>query len=76
MCFPYFTQAFNINKVVLFSIKNKGLRGRSITINLNEFSEAINNNNQSEMSITSGTEVLVRNKDEDVLLVLSYSLEK
>lgn len=76
--FPYLAQGFtiNINKITLFSNTAEGLKNRDIDINKLEgdINEA-ESNNQSKLSIEEGTEVLTRDKDEQVFLVLSYWLE-
>ena len=76
--FPYIAQSFDINisKIQLFAIKDGGLKGRNIVdIDLEALSGDINDNNESELAIASDTEVLTRDKEEQVFLVLSYSLE-
>jgi len=75
--FPYIAQGFDINisKIHLFAIKDGELKGRDI--DLDNLSGDINENNQSELVIVSDEEVLTRDKEAQVFLVLSYSsLEK
>lgn len=74
--FPYIAQGFDINisKIQLFAITDGELKGRNIA--LDNLSGDINDNNQSELVIASDEEVLTRDKEEQVFLVLSYSLEK
>jgi hypothetical protein len=79
--FPYLTQSFKINvkRIDLLAIKDGDIRiqGRNIaSIDLDSFSDGINNNNQSELPIPSDDKVLTRDSEEQVFLVLSYSLEK
>ena len=73
--FPYIAQGFeiNISKIGLFAIKDEDLKGRNI--DLDNLSGDINENNQSELVIASDEEVLTRDKEEQVFLALSYSLE-
>jgi hypothetical protein len=76
--FPYIAQGFdvNISKIQLFAITDGELKGRNIDdIDLTSLSDEINDNNESELAIASDTEVLTRDKEEQVFLVLSYSLE-
>ncbi len=73
--FPYLAQSFEItiNKIELFSIKDDGLKGRNI--DLGQLSNNIfNANSQGVLTIPQDTNVLTRDKDEVVFLVLSYSL--
>lgn len=76
--FPYITQGFdnNISKIQLFAITDGELKGRNIEdIDLMSLSDEINDNNESELAIGPDTEVLTRDKEAQVFLVLSYSLE-
>lgn len=75
--FPYLTQSFDINigTIELCSIDVGGLEERTIDSGI---TGNINDDNQIELSIapdTSPTGVLIRDKDEQVFLVLSYTLE-
>jgi hypothetical protein len=73
--FPYIAQGFkiNISEIQLFAITDGGLKGRNI--GLDKLSGDINENNQCELAIASDAKVLTRDKEEQVFLVLSYSLE-
>jgi hypothetical protein len=80
--FPYIAQGFDINisKIQLFAITDGELKPRNIVgIDLDTVNVEINDikkNNQSELAIEPDTEeVLTRNKEAQVFLVLSYSLE-
>lgn len=74
--FPYLAQSsdIQINKIDLFSIKDKDLKGRNINIpaDFNNNIKAKNKDNQSELPIPKADV----DKDAEVLLILSYSLEK
>ena len=77
--FPYLAQRFtiNIDKIELYALKDSVIHGRNITvdIDLDNLNTEINNGtNQSTLEITTDDKVLVRNKDANVFLVLSYSL--
>ena len=74
--FPYIAQGFDINisKIQLFAITDGELK--PMNIGLENLSGDINTDNESELAIASDTEVLTRNKEAQVFLVLSYSLEK
>lgn len=80
--FRYISQGFNIKigKIQLFGVKEGDLQGRNIDdIDLDNLNDEINDetkNNQSELAIASATDVLIRVKDEQVFLVLSYSLKQ
>jgi hypothetical protein len=75
--FPYLAQGFtiNINEIKLFSITDEGLKDRDIEVSslVGDIND-IESSNQSELSVEKGTEVLTRDKDEQVFLVLSYYL--
>jgi hypothetical protein len=79
--FPYIAQGFNINisEIQLFAITDGELKPRNIDdIDLASLSGDINENNHCELAIASDisdTEVLTRDKEEQVFLVLSYSLK-
>jgi hypothetical protein len=73
--FPYIAQGsgINISKIQLFAIKDGELKDSNI--DLENLSGDINENNESELAIAPDTEeVLTRDKEAQVFLVLSYSL--
>jgi hypothetical protein len=77
--FPYIAQGFDINisGIQLFAITDGELKPRNIDdIDLTSLSDELSDNNESELAIGSDATVLTRGKEEQVFLVLSYSLEK
>jgi Tc toxin complex TcA C-terminal TcB-binding domain len=82
--FPYFAQSFRItvSRIDLFAINkdNGSIAARNLTnINFNKLNEEINdddNDAQTELIIESDSQVLTRKKDEQVFVVLGYTMEK
>jgi hypothetical protein len=73
--FPYIAQGFDIkvSKIGLFAIMDGELKGRNIDgVDLGPLDD---DNNESKLAIASDREVLTRDKEAQVFLVLSYSLE-
>ena len=73
--FPFITQGsgINISKIQLFAIKDGELKDRNIAYT--DIDILNDENNQYELAIAPDTEVLTHDKEAQVFLVLSYSLE-
>jgi len=79
--FPYLAQPFTIkiSRIDLFKLKDDGsIAARNLSsIDFDKFNNEINGDNaQTELIIESDSQVLTRNKDEQVFVVLSYFMEE
>ncbi len=79
--FPYLVQSrdLTISEVSLFSIEEKALQSKPLSgepdnvLNVTELSEALRENNEFELSL-SVNEVLKKDKDSQVFLVIKYAI--
>ncbi len=77
--FPYLTQSFDINihTIKLFSINVGVFNEKKIELDIGGdiITGEINYDKQIELSIAADADVLTRDKDAQVFLVLGYNLE-